>query len=83
MNSIVFCELINMSFPIKRTEKIRVPAKPFNSEHSVVVAVDVGNEFTKAAYWNGEDDCSNTVSIDGYNSIPTAIAYLVRILCMN
>ena len=69
-----------MSFPIERTEKIRLPAKPFNSEHSVVVAVDVGNEFTKAAYWNEEDNCSNTVSIDGYNSIPTAIAYLVSTL---
>ena len=75
---IVYYEQIGMSFPIERTEKIKVPTKPFNSGQSVVVAVDVGNEFTKAAYWNEEDSCSNTISIDGYNSIPTAIAYLVR-----
>lgn len=65
---------------MEHIEKLRVPEKPVESENSAVVAVDIGNEFTKAAYWNMEDNCSNVAMIDGCNSIPTAIAYSVGML---
>ena len=48
-------------------------------DDSIVIAVDMGNEFTKVSYWNKEDGCSNTVCFDEYESIPTALAYRVAI----
>lgn len=45
-----------------------------------MIAVDMGNEFTKVSYWNMEDGCSNTVCFDEYESIPTALAYKVAVL---
>ena len=45
-----------------------------------MIAVDMGNEFTKVSYWNMEDGCSNTVCFDEYESIPTVLAYKVAVL---
>lgn len=59
-------------------ESLRIPEKPMGLDGSVVIAVDIGNEFTRASYWNAEDGCSNIIPIDGYDSIPTAIAYSVE-----
>lgn len=61
-----------------RVESLRIPEKPMGLDGSVVIAVDIGNEFTRASYWNAEDGCSNIIPIDGYDSIPTAIAYSVE-----
>lgn len=65
---------------MEQIERLRVPEKHVESENLAVVAVDIGNEFTKAAYWNMEDNCSSVAMIDGCNSIPTAIAYSVGML---
>jgi len=62
-----------------QVESLRIPEKPMESDGSVVVAVDIGNEFTKASYWNADDGCSNIIPIDGYDSIPTAISYSVEL----
>ena len=61
-----------------RVESLRIPEKPMGQDGSVVIAVNIGNEFTRASCWNAEDGCSNIIPIDGYDSIPTAIAYSVE-----
>lgn len=60
-----------------KVEKYRFPEKEIDSENNVAVAVDVGCEFTKVAYWNPEDGCSSLLPLSETNSIPTAIAYSV------
>lgn len=59
------------------TEKLRNPDIPYNEKDSVVIAVDLGCEFTKVSYWNFEDGCSSIVKINGLESFPTAISYRV------
>ena len=54
-----------------------MPEKAIDTETDVAVAVDVGCEFTKVAYWNPEDGCSSLLPLSESNSIPTAIAYSV------
>lgn len=60
-------------------DKLRKPSSAYNKEDSVVIAVDLGCEFTKVSYWNFEDGSSSLVRIDGCDSIPTAIAYSVKL----
>lgn len=69
-----------MSESAERMECIRIPESPVGGEDSIVIAVDMGNEFTKVSYWNMEDGCSNTVCFDEYESIPTALAYKVAVI---
>lgn len=66
-----------MSKSFLKVEKYRLPEKAIDTETDVAVAVDVGCEFTKVAYWNPEDGCSSLLPLSESNSIPTAIAYSV------
>ena len=75
----MFSKTVRMSENAERTEYLRTPERPVGGDDSIVIAVDMGNEFTKVSYWNKEDGCSNTVCFDEYESIPTALAYRVAI----
>lgn len=67
-----------MSGSYLKVEKYRLPKEAIDSENNGVIAVDVGSEFTKVAYWNPEDGCSSLLPLSESNSIPTAIAYSVK-----
>ena len=71
---------MSFNFLASETERLRDPENFENPEDSVVIAVDLGSEFTKVSYWNFEDGCSNIIRINGCESIPSAIAYDVVIL---
>ena len=71
---------MSFHFLASETEKLRDPENFENPEDSIVIAVDLGSEFTKVSYWNFEDGCSNIIRINDCESIPSAIAYDVVIL---
>lgn len=66
-----------MSSPSILSDTLYTPDAAMDCTESAVVALDVGCAFTKVSYWNTEDNASNILRIDGSDSIPTAIAYMV------